>query len=95
MRRFAKIDDNQRKIVAALREIGASVQSLASIGKGCPDIIVGFRGKNILMEIKRDDLPPSKQRLTADETAWHDAWRGSVTIVKNADEAIQAMEFMA
>jgi len=95
VRRFAKIDDNQRVIVEALRNAGASVQSLATVGKGCPDIVVGFRGKNVLMEIKKDGVSPSRQRLTPDEQAWHEAWKGSVVIVKTADEALKAMEFMA
>ncbi|HJP47915.1 hypothetical protein [Acinetobacter venetianus] len=46
MRRAAKIDANQTEIVKALRKFGASVQSLASTGKGCPDLLVGFRGMN-------------------------------------------------
>ena len=52
MRRAAKIDANQTEIVKALRQVGASVQSLASTGKGCPDLLVGFRGVNWLLEVK-------------------------------------------
>lgn len=95
MRKFAKVDTNQKEIVDALRKAGATVQSLATVGKGCPDIVVGYRGKNMLMEIKRNDVPPSQQKLTADELAWHEAWRGMVAIVKSPEEALQAMEFMA
>ena len=95
VRRAARTDDNQQAIVDALRKAGASVQSLAAIGKGCPDLLVGCRGKNVLMEIKNENRPPSKQRLTTDEKVWHDSWRGSVAIVKNVNDALQAMEFLS
>ena len=52
MRRAAKVDDNQAEIVATLRYVGCSVTSLASIGRGCPDIVVGYNGVNYLLEIK-------------------------------------------
>ena len=95
MRRAARIDNNQAEIVDALRKAGATVQSLAAIGKGCPDLLVGCRGKNMLLEIKNENRPPSKQKLTPDELAWHEAWRGSVAIVKNTNDALRALEFMS
>jgi Holliday junction resolvase len=56
MRRAAKIDANQEQIVSALRAAGATVQSLAAIGNGCPDLLVGFNRKTLLMEIKDGKL---------------------------------------
>ena len=47
-----RVDMNQPEIVADLRGIGATVQHLHMVGKGCPDILVGFRGNNWLFEIK-------------------------------------------
>lgn len=89
MRRAAKIDANHSAIVSALRKIGASVQSLAAIGKGCPDILVGFRGRNWLMEIKDGMLKPSARRLTDDEASWHRRWFGQVHLVQSVDEALK------
>ena len=88
MRRAAKIDDNQPEIVAGLRKIGCTVQSLAAVGEGCPDCLVGYRGHNFLMEIKDGSKPPSRQGLTPDQTKWHSDWRGDIRTVKNLDEAI-------
>ena len=48
MRRAAKIDENQPEIVDALRAMGCSVTILSAVGNGCPDILVGFRGINLL-----------------------------------------------
>lgn len=88
MRRAAKVDANQAEIVAALRGAGASVQHLHTVGKGCPDILVGYRRQNILMEIKDGSLPPSRRGLTADELEWHDAWRGNVCVVNSVRDAL-------
>ncbi len=91
MRTRAKVDSNQKAIVAALRAHGASVEHIHAIGKGCPDILVGFRGKNFLMELKDGSLSPSKRKLTPDEIDWHRRWAGEVYVVESADEALIAI----
>lgn len=91
MRRAAKIDDNQREIVDALRQAGCSVQSLAGVGKGVPDLVVGFRDRNFLLEIKDGSKSPSKRKLTPDEQNFHKMWKGAVVIVENIDEALRAV----
>lgn len=91
MRRAAKIDANQEEIVSALRAAGASVQSLASVGKGCPDLVVGFRGSNHLLECKDGRKPPSARELTTDQAKWLQAWRGAVTVVLSPEDALRAI----
>lgn len=91
MRRQARVDDNQAEIVKALRDIGASVQPIHQIGGGCPDILVGYRGRNIVMELKDGNKPPSARKLTADEIDWHSSWRGQVVIVETIEQAIKAV----
>lgn len=71
MRRAARVDRNQPEIVQALRQVGAFVQPLHTIGGGCPDILVGYRDVWHLMEIKDGLKPPSARALTADELRWH------------------------
>lgn len=72
-----------------LRDIGASVQSLASLGAGAPDVLVGFRGHNYLFEIKNPARPPSGRRLTPDEKEWHQDWSGRVDVIESFDDAMQ------
>ena len=91
MRRNAKVDANQREIVAALRRAGASVQSLAPVGKGVPDLLVGFRGRNVLLEVKDGQKPPSARKLTDDEQVWQWGWKGQVLTVESVDEALDAI----
>ena len=89
--RAKKVDLNQMEIVATLRKIGATVQSLASVGNGCPDLLVGFRGINYLMEVKDGDKAPSAQKLTPDQVKWHLEWCGDVHIVRSVDDAFQVL----
>lgn len=83
-----RTDVNQKAIVKALRKIGCSVQTLHEVGHGCPDLLIGYRGKNYTFEIKDGEKPPSKRKLTTDEQLWHYGWRGQVAIVYSVDEAV-------
>lgn len=90
MRRRGRVDGTQTAIVAALRKLGATVQSLADVGGGCPDLVVGWRGVNHLVEVKDGSLAPSKRKLTPDEEKWHATWRGApVVTLESADGSIE------
>lgn len=84
MRLAAKVDANQGEIVKALRAIGVSVQSLASIGRGCPDLVAAKGAQCWLIEVKAP-----KGKLTDDQVKWIEAWRGHVHIVRTVDDALQ------
>jgi len=88
MRRAAKIDANQNAIVGMLRGCGATVQSLAATGKGTPDLLVGFMGRNWLIEVKDGSKPPSARKLTPDQVSWHGGWKGQVAVCMTAEEAL-------
>lgn len=81
-----RVDANQAEIVDALRKVGATVQSLHEVGMSCPDLLVGFRGFNFLLEIK------GKQgKLSPGQILWHALWRGQVSTVRTVDEALEAI----
>ena len=86
-----RVDANQSEIVEEFRRQGCSVLHLHTIGKGCPDILVGLvssrYGKlNILVEIKDGKKPPSQRKLTEDEAKFHRDWLGVVTTITSLDE---------
>jgi hypothetical protein len=54
MKRNAKVDANQKHIVDALRAAGAYVLHTHQL-KNAFDILVGFRGKTYVMEIKNPE----------------------------------------
>lgn len=91
MRKYGKKDRNQPEIEKYLRAIGASVQDLSMVGGGCVDLLVGFRGKNYVFEIKDGELPASKRTLTADEARWHSLWRGQAYVVISSAQAINIL----
>jgi len=81
-----RTDTNQAEIVKALRRVGAIVQDLHEVGKGCPDILVGYHGKNYLLEIKYQG-----GKLNEREKEWHADWRGQVCTVWTPEQAIFAV----
>jgi hypothetical protein len=88
MRRAARQDSNHRAIVGALKQAGASVLDLSSIGGGCPDLCVGYRGRNWLLEVKDGAKSPSRRRLTDDQVEFKATWRGHWAIVYGAADAV-------
>ena len=85
--RAAKIDANHEAVVLALRSAGATVQSLAGVGKGVPDLLVGYQGQTLLMEIKDGFKPPSKRALNEDQLRWHGDWKGGALAVVDSPDA--------
>lgn len=73
-RQAAKIDQNQPDLVKQLRDMGAQVQHLHQLGGGVPDLLVAFKGRWVVAEVKNPRLPPSKRQLTPDEKKWHEAF---------------------
>jgi len=90
MHNAARVDKNQPEIVAALRKVGAVVCHLHTVGQGCPDLAVGFRGVTYLLEIKQ----PGK-KLTSAEQAWHATWTGHAAVVYSTDDALRVIGAIA
>ncbi|WP_375436656.1 hypothetical protein [uncultured Hymenobacter sp.] len=88
IRTASRVDGNQPYIVAALRRIGCSVLHLHQL-KNCFDLLVGYRGRTFLMEVKDPSQPPSKRKLTPGEEEFRRTWNGTpYHIVETIDQAI-------
>lgn len=103
--RAKRRDDNEPQIVAALQAVGAGVQRLD--GPGLPDLLVGYRGRLLLIEVKRPDggvetravhrgkgnkLEGPLSGLTPDQREWWAHWKGPApVIVQSVDEALAAI----
>ena len=94
MRHAAKVDANHAEVVAALRAVGAQVQSLAMVGAGCPDLLVAFRGAWYVLEVKDGAKPLSHRKLTPAELEWAHTFGDAapVFVVNSVDEALGAIE---
>ena len=88
MRRRAASDGNQPEIVAALRGIGATVVACHAVGAGFPDLVVGYRGRNFLIEVKDPAQPKHRHELTPAQVEFHGGWKGQIAKVFTADEAL-------
>lgn len=82
----ANVDGNQKPIVAALRKVGASVELIHREGRGVPDLLVGWRSRNHLLEVKSE-----KGKLNELQVDWHASWRGTVHVVRSPEEALRAI----
>lgn len=93
VRRAAKVDENQDRIVKALRAYGCLVAVLSGAGvPGLPDLLIAAPGNRRLglIEIKNPAQVPSKRVLTEDQIRFWDEWQGTaMAIVESEDEALR------
>ena len=90
--RIARIDDNQKQIVRSLRDKGVSVSITSATGKGFPDLVCGYKGKNILLELKDGAKPLSAQSLTPEQRIWHYDWKGQIAVVNSPEAAWEEIQ---
>lgn len=86
-----RTDSNHRELVNQIRKLGASVWDTHELGKGFPDLIVGIRNQNFLLEVKDGKKSPSRKRLTEDEQKFFNIWKGQVAKVETLDEVIKVL----
>lgn len=85
-----KGDANHAAIVRALRQAGCSVADLRDAGQaspGCPDLLVGVRGEDYLLEVKTE-----KGRLRKSQRLFADLWLGRTpVVVRGPVDALEAV----
>jgi hypothetical protein len=89
--RAKRVDDNQKLIVEQLRKLNISVQHLHTVGQGCPDLLLGFRNRNFLIELKDESKPASAKKLTNDEQEFFNEWNGQVSKCETLEEIMQVV----
>lgn len=87
MRRAARVDQNQDQVVSALRAAGAFVWII-----GLPvDLLVGYKGKTLLVEIKRD----SKAKFTKLQVNFFENWNGdTLARVDSPESALRLLKMI-
>jgi hypothetical protein len=92
MRRANRVDYNQSVIVASLRKAGAYVK-VVTMGDGVPDLLVGYKGFTLLLEVKDGDKPPSQRKLTEAEQKFFDEWTGGIlAVVESIEDALAILK---
>ena len=79
-RRAAKVDDNQKEVVALFRKLGWTVLIISQL-KNCCDIFVSKNGRTIAIEIKDGKKPPSARKLSEGEVKFRELWQGDYELV--------------
>ena len=79
-RRAAKVDDNQKEVVALFRKLGWYVLIISQL-KNCCDIIVSKDNVTIAIEIKDGKKPPSQRKLSDGEVKFKTEWKGKYELV--------------
>jgi Holliday junction resolvase len=87
-----KVDENHKIIVQKFRELGASVFDASGVGRGFPDILVGFNNQTALVEIKSSD----KKKFTEPQLKFMAEWKGSavsrINDVQGAERLINILK---
>tara|TARA_R110002051_G_scaffold154782_1_gene226938 strand:- start:3355 stop:3657 length:303 start_codon:yes stop_codon:yes gene_type:complete len=94
MNGYAKrVDGNHKEVVEGLRASlpECTVFDASGAGRGFPDLVVGFKGRNWLFEVKNLNMVPSRRRLTAAQVGMHSNWQGQVAIIHSAADILAVM----
>jgi len=92
MRYSARRDDNESIIVETLRKAGAYVR-IVTMGDGVPDLLVGYKGYTLLLEVKDGNKVPSARKLTKAEQKFFDEWTGGLlAIIESPEDALAILK---
>lgn len=78
---YHRLDANHAAIRQALEKAGATV-----VAGGPLDLIAGFRGHTVLLEVKT-----ARGKLRVSQRAFLATWQGCAAVVRTVEEALQAI----
>jgi hypothetical protein len=88
-----RTDANHKELIDKIRQIpSASVFSTHEVGKGFPDIVVGYRGINYMFEIKDGKKTASQKKLTQAEIKFHSNWTGQISVVEKIEDILNILK---
>ena len=83
--RYTPNDANQGDILKGLRRVpGLHIIDLTEVGEDCPDVLVGYKSFNWLIEIKTENgkLKPGQQRH-------YNEWYGQTAVARSLDDVLR------
>ena len=91
MRTASRIDNNQKAIVEALRAVGATVYHL----KEPCDLLVGYEGETLLMEVKNLTNSYGKKGFNVNQKHFAENWKGGAfCLVDSIESALRMLNIM-
>jgi len=86
-----RVDENQKTLIHTFIALGASVLNLSTVGRGCPDLLIGYKGKTVLVEIKSSE----KSKYTDPQVKFMQEWRGgAISRINSVDAAIRLIKML-
>jgi len=79
--RAKRTDSNHKEIVQALRAAGVSVMDTSAVGRGFPDLVIGWNGQNYLAEIKTAKGKPNDLQVNFFTT-----WQGQAILIREVTD---------
>jgi len=92
IRRAAKIDENQPALVELIRAMGVSVAITSAAHDGFTDLVIGFGGVTVLVEVKDGSKPPARRKLTPQQVTFHGSFKGAITVIENEQQAAELVK---
>lgn len=92
IRYAAKRDEAEDAIIKDLKRCGCTVAQLS--GKNLPDLLVGFKGNNFLLEVKSDKSVHHQKGggVSDGQLEWAIDWRGKKPrLVRCTEDALRAI----
>jgi len=86
-----KVDLNHTEIVKTFRDLGATVFDASGIGRGFPDIVLGYNNITCLVEIKSGE----KKKFTEAQLKFMSEWKGSSVVrINDVGGAIRLIKLL-
>ena len=86
MRLRGRTDANQKALRTHAEALGASFVSLANLGEGCSDAMLGWRGETFLVEFKTE-----KGYLTEQQRQFNRRWQGGKVHVVRTEADLERL----
>lgn len=84
-----RTDKNQDEIVKYLRSKGVSVFIASQVGKGFPDLVIGFGGITVLVEIKSGSYG-----LSENQKEFFNTFDGMKCVIRNKEDCDDLISLM-
>ena len=88
--RHKRKDKDHYKIIKQLNELsGVKAKDISDLNE-IGDILVGYKGKNYLIELKTDETKSKTRRytLTDDEEKFHNTWTGQIDVAFTLEDIL-------
>jgi len=87
-----RADVNHVEILDAFRRLGCTVTDLRLVGRGCPDALIGYRGIDHQVEVKKPRGPKAKaDDRKPTQVTYAATWKGQPPAIVRTVEDVEQL----